>query len=333
MPLERIYAVRISVVKPDHIGDLILSIPAIRVLERFYEVTLFVNPNNRFLAEYLFPQISICSLSLQHLSREFSPRPTDQDDLASTPCDIALFLRRDPSLERLANLLFSGKHLMVRPNSDKHETEIQKDVVKLLTGDYSRHRYFGGPQKPPNLRSPRAVGLCVSAGFSGNAWPVGYWLTLARSLIDRDIKVKFIGGPNEAENIDIISRQFSHRCQISTLVGDDKIDRFLSEVESLDYVIATDSGTAHICSLKTPIVSIFGPSPAKRYAPFGKYNRVLSADFYCSPCLQFDPERINHCVSRECLTGFRPTSVLGELLEPTSPQRVCFSHKVESSTL
>ena len=50
---------RVAILKPDHLGDLILSAPAIRaILGRFEEVRLYVAPGSAGLARYLFPQIA-----------------------------------------------------------------------------------------------------------------------------------------------------------------------------------------------------------------------------------------------------------------------------------
>jgi ADP-heptose:LPS heptosyltransferase len=81
---------------------------------------------------------------------------------------------------------------------------------------------------------------------------------------------------------------------------------FMDAIGGLDVVIATDSGTAHLCSLTKPVLSIFGASPWRRYAPFGRENVVITRNLACSPCVQFDMKVVNACMSRECVVALDP---------------------------
>ena len=61
----------IAILKPDHLGDLVLSVPAIRAVRaRYRNITLFVASSSRPLAGFLFPDIEdIRSADLPHLAR------------------------------------------------------------------------------------------------------------------------------------------------------------------------------------------------------------------------------------------------------------------------
>jgi ADP-heptose:LPS heptosyltransferase len=79
--------------------------------------------------------------------------------------------------------------------------------------------------------------------------------------------------------------------------------------ESVDLIVATDSGTAHLASLVRPIVSLFGGSPWRRFAPLGRYNVILSRRYPCSPCYQFMRNAFNLCHTQECLNNLFPEQV------------------------
>lgn len=300
---------RISVIKPDHLGDLILSVPAIRALATSYEVSLFVNPQTRFLAQYLFPEIEIGVIQLHHLSKTPGLLGQSTQSPEKKPSDLALFLRRDSYLERFATRLYGSNFLMVQPVANRHETLIQKDLVEKLTGNYSRTKYFNGPDHQIKFEQAQNIGLCISSGFSGNTWSLANWLKLGRQLLDAGKSILIIGGPKEAMAAKLLCRDLRRWGPAEVLIGTIDVGNFLNDLSDIDYIIATDSGTAHICSLRVPIVSLFGPSPAERYAPFGRFNWTISSTFYCSPCLQFDRKRINHCLSRECMSHLTPDIV------------------------
>ena len=59
---------KLAVVKPDHIGDLILSSPAIRALSTVIpDLTLFVASKTLKLGRHLFPHVELRTMDLPHL--------------------------------------------------------------------------------------------------------------------------------------------------------------------------------------------------------------------------------------------------------------------------
>jgi ADP-heptose:LPS heptosyltransferase len=124
-----------------------------------------------------------------------------------------------------------------------------------------------------------------------------------------DIELTLIGGPRERDELRMLSR-LSRRVRHQVLIGDDDFSGFLQALEPVDLIVATDGGTAHICSLRKPVCSLFGPGPWRRYAPFGRQNVVLTREEPCSPCLQFSTTSVNCCVTRECMARIEPRTVM-----------------------
>ncbi|MBK7843486.1 MAG: glycosyltransferase family 9 protein [Bdellovibrionales bacterium] len=300
---------KVALVKPDHIGDLVLSIPAIRALIPHYDITLYCNPSTLFLAEYLFPEIKVKILRFAHLDRTHRVDLTSPDPQFEKG-DVTVFLRKDSYLENFADMYCGTDYIMVEPTTHQHETEIQKKAVWPLIGNYSRTKHFL-PKKFENFdfAKPVTLGLCPAAGFSGNVWPFHNWVQLGKLYLETGARLLLIGGLKEQKLIQSIRSYLGSSKMVELAIGDGDINGFLAHVSEADYIIASDSGTAHLCSLVRPIVSIFGPSPPNRFAPFGRYNLVLFKDYYCSPCLQHDKKRINHCISRECITSISPHAV------------------------
>jgi lipopolysaccharide heptosyltransferase I len=46
-------------------------------------------------------------------------------------------------------------------------------------------------------------------------------------------------------------------------------------------------------AVDTPVVAVFGPSDPARYAPRGRYDRIVRVDLPCAPCnrIRHPPER------------------------------------------
>ncbi|MDR3441148.1 glycosyltransferase family 9 protein [Telmatospirillum sp.] len=299
----------VAILKPDHLGDLVLSKPAIEAIGRHYsEVTLFVASGSVDLARFLFPDISdVRPADFRHLSR----KAIDGISLAGLAEELAGFdflfcLRDDPVMRQLLALL-AIPHVIAEGGHLTHETAIQKRAVAGVVGNYSRTRLFCGVpfSWPGELHH---VGLCLAAGFPTNRWPLSSWLSLAAGLTRQGIVVTLIGGPGERQELAYLSRLLglaSHQ----VVEGGRDFAAFLDALATVDLVVATDGGTGHICSLRKPICSLFGSSPWRRYAPFGHNNVLITRDEVCSPCVQFSSMELNGCLSRECINALPPRAV------------------------
>ncbi len=311
----------VAILKPDHLGDLVLSVPAIGAIrERYRDPTLFVAPQSVGLARHLFPDLAdVRSVRFGHLSRG-SADGVDLQDFAGelSRFDFVFFLRNDPVMQELGGRL-SVDHLIPVGGHLTHETAIQKRAVASVVGQYSRSRYFS--PRPIFWRGdPRHVALCIAAGFPTNRWPNSYWLDLAWRLGAREIFLSLIGGPAESADLAFLSRALTgvpHR----VVQGGSDFGAFLDALDPVDVVVASDGGTAHLCSLRKPICSVFGASPWRRYAPFGRDNVLVTRDEVCSPCVQFSSGEVNGCVTRECLA----------LIKPAQVARVLFSNGIDFS--
>jgi ADP-heptose:LPS heptosyltransferase len=301
----------VAIVKPDHIGDLILSTPAIRAVgSRFDHVTLFCHPNLISLARRLHPGISLAPIILPHLQKRSEHGCDSFDPSVLNEFDAVLFLRNDNILEMLASEL-SSTTAIVENEHHRHETALQQEATERITGPYNRAELFHEQKGLSFPDNPARIGLCISAGFTNNCWPTVYWLELAALLLAKSIEVFIIGGPLEVPLLSMLASCL--RLGSQHVIQGDPHYRFLDTIRSLDLVIASDSGTAHLCSMVVAILSIFGPSSFRRFAPFGNHNRVLTLDLKCSPCSQFHPHILNTCHSRECLSLIKPRHILAAL--------------------
>lgn len=314
---------RVAVVKPDHIGDLILSIPAIRAIRRqFQDVTLFVSETTRPLVQFLFPDLGLRTINFLHLIRSSKIVPNTEAAAGElSRFDLVLWLRDDPFIGQFYRQLdvpqdvASGSHLV-------HETAVQKAMVLRHSPNYSRTELFSNaPIAWPE--SIKTIGLSIGSGFPTNRWPNICWLEIATLLKKADKELVLMGGPNEEPDLSFLSNCL-RRMIDRVIIGSSDFSGFFDELAAVDLVIATDGGTAHLCSLQKPVLSIFGSSPWRRFAPFGRENLVITRNLSCSPCCNFSLEEINGCLTRECILGIEPRSVAEFLLTGSKAERSTF---------
>jgi ADP-heptose:LPS heptosyltransferase len=310
------------VLKPDHLGDLVLAAPAIAALQRrFSHLLLFCHPKNLRLAGHLFPGLRAFPMYLPHLDKQHGTDMSFRQrlELLRREVDLLICLRWDG---QIAHLLTIPEIEFYTPGADSpttHVTVEQRDLVGPFTGPYEILDSYHYPGVSPVQKRPlelTSVGLCISAGFRLNSWPLCHWLELAERLHQRGRRVVLIGGPAEVCRLHILEETLTKRLgyRPPTIVGSSDFGASLQQLYRLvDLVVATDSGTAHLAALVRPVVSLFGGSPWQKFAPLGRFNAILTRRYPCSPCRQFNRVEANSCHTQECLTNLLPAQVFAGL--------------------
>jgi hypothetical protein len=303
----------LAVVKPDHLGDFVLSLPALRALARVpggYD--LYAAPGNRFLAQRLLPaHVRFHPLQLPHLVKGAPPVGAEQalSHLLATHRSV-LYLRDDGALD-VAAAAYPGVLQTLPAGLLVHETELQRSLVALWAGHYSRTAEFCAETHEWPDRMGH-VGVSLSAGFTSNKLPSMFWHEVVRRLhTGHGAHVSLIAGPQERGEAQLLARLLGQH--VDVLVGGPDLGAFHDAVRHCDAVVGADSGTLHLASLVAPVLGVFTSSPWWRYAPFGRHNRVIHARVPCSPCIQFSRQAYNGCLTRECAGLIRPQDVVAAL--------------------
>jgi heptosyltransferase-2 len=306
---------KVGILKPDHLGDMVLAVPAIAALRRrFADSELFCQPRTQPLAEHLFPALRCRAITFPHLDKERRlPREYNPVLALRGEVDLLVSLRWDATMGRLLEEseiehLASGEECF-----ETHVTIEHRRVVQQLTGPYDLLHSYSYEGRASDPSAIQMVGLCISAGFPLNAWPLNHWLQLGERLHERGFRISLIGGPAESARLRVLGDALGGAIGYAPVcvVGGSDFGIFLRRVAAAaDLVVATDSGTAHLAALVRPVISLFGGTPWRRYAPLGHGNLVISRREACSPCRQFDRTSISSCTTQECLVNLFPNDVL-----------------------
>ena len=301
----------LAILKPDHLGDLVLSSPAIRAMAKAVpDATLFVAERCRPLAAWLFPELTTRTLNMPHLAKRSAGQHVAPD---LTHFDEIALLRNDGVLGPEWAETHTRRYVTYTDDNSVHQTVLDYGVARSLSGPYDIDAAFFQAREDKLLqkaaRRPAKVGLSIGSGFYTNVWPLVRWTALAVRLRRTDHEVFVVCGQAEAT----LARLLLQRAGLPSgrlILGGGDFATFSRQVDALDLVIGSDGGTAHLCSITTPVLSIFGSSPMRRYAPFGRANRVLTQALSCSPCIQFAERVVNGCLSVECMAAVSPQDVL-----------------------
>jgi hypothetical protein len=310
---------KIAIVKPDHFGDLILSTAAIRaVLASYPDAAVFLAPSNFPLGRFLFGDTcDLREISLPHLSKHSEGAPSAGVDLLAY--DLVLFLRNDGNLNPAWADLRCHDYVFPVDTDDDHQTMLDYAVVSRLIGQYDIEAHHYGDDlaavRQKASRAPNRIGLSIGSGFHANTWPAVRWIELGRRLLAEGRLVRVFCGPSEV----ILGRMIAGVLGLGyggLVTGDARIEAFAREAAQMDWFVASDGGTAHLCGLFAPVTSIFGPSPFRRYAPFGRWQRLLTQELDCAPCCQWAAKLVNGCLSTECMVNIGIEQVMAGLGPP-----------------
>lgn len=225
----------------------------------------------------------------------------------------------DNPRERAARLLFTERVETQGSHVIEQDVELAsaiagddlKPVTPLLPVDPAAESWVDAIL--PRHSSQPAVLINPGAGWGAKRWPVERYAAVARSLIDRDVRVLVNAGPGEEALADAISQSNAGKatplsCSLAQLIA-------LTRRVAL--AIAGDTGPLHLaCALSRPVVGIYGPTDPSRNGPFGTRFRVLR-----SPESRRDHTR--HEAPEAGLMTIQPEEVLqaaNELLNPDDIQ-------------
>lgn len=140
------------------------------------------------------------------------------------------------------------------------------------------------------------VGLAVGSREARKNWPLPRYAALARALIERGRVPVLLVGPQEREIAEEIRGLAPGAIAVDFNGLDPKpaigeLDGAIAVAERLAVVVANDSGLGHLFgSAGRPIVSLFGPTDPRRWAPFAPARRIVRAQDFGGQEMKAIPE-------------------------------------------
>ena len=158
----------------------------------------------------------------------------------------------------------------------------------------------------------RTIAIAPAAAFGpAKEWPAMQFVTLINKLADNhNIECVLVGAPGERSRCDQIAAATHHGAMVAA--GETSIGELVALLSIVDGFVGNDSGAMHVsAALGRPTVGIFGSTNPERTGPLGPKTRVLWRHLECAPCLQRTC-RFGHY---NCLGEITPDNVLQALLD------------------
>jgi len=125
------------------------------------------------------------------------------------------------------------------------------------------------------------VGIAPGSREAIKNWPLERFLEVARALIAQGLTPVFRLGPMET---DIRQRVESGAPGALISVADleappgQALDQLIAQAKRFSLLLANDNGVGHLVGgAGTPVISLFGPTDSRRWAPYAPDRRILRA--------------------------------------------------------
>ena len=161
------------------------------------------------------------------------------------------------------------------------------------------------------LTSPYVV--CVL----GSSWESKDWLEDGFAALLARLEGQRVVLVSDQSKVALAARLESGTAGASVinLAGKTSLRELVAVVQGARAVVGPDSGPAHIAgAVRTPHVTLFGPTPAVRNAPRGSEGLSLVTDIGCAPCKR----RVCPGLGKVCMRLIHPEAVIAKLSEAQS---------------
>ncbi|MDQ4045536.1 MAG: glycosyltransferase family 9 protein [Chloroflexota bacterium] len=346
------------IMQPDHLGDILLSQPAVTLLrERLPNERLVavVGPWSSEIVHLAWPVDEVVELAYPGFSRTARGAPWEPYQLLSAERDRLLPLRAIRAIvlrpdawwaawlarmiapevvgsddARVASFATST----VAVSSDAHASirtyQIAAGAVGLDNESTSwSARPLGVPSSDSEgtaeallcrcgITKPFAV-IHPGSGATVKEWPEHRWRALVASLVAGGLPVIATGSHAERE---MVERIVTGIAGASSVAGKTDLRTLAALMGRASIVLGCDSGPMHLAvATGTPTVHLFGPSDPVRYGPWGdpRRHRVIRAGWSCPRCGDLSPDRPRGC---GCMLAIQPKQVIAvtmELLDASQP--------------
>lgn len=359
---------RILVVRLDLIGDLVMSLPVVRVLKQTYpdaEIDLLATPASakiitsdpdlRTVISY-DPNIwrrPVAMLRARNWREARALRQrlrAERYDLAVSvfgPWAAILALLSDAprrvgygkeSYPGLMTDSVAGAHW--QPGERLHEIDYglrlaQAAGAQVRPQDRSLNLYVALQPlqeveqllRQEGWRADRPLVACHVTSNNGQSkrWPIPYWATLIRRLIEEDeANVVLTGAPVDLPIIEtILARVKSARSPIN-LAGRTSLAQLAALLRRSDILITGDSGPMHVAAaVGTPLIAIHGPTDPVHSGPISPLATVLRSDIWCSPCYNARGPADCRFFTTQCMKDITPDQVLRTIHEKLASLEAC----------
>lgn len=301
---------KVLVIRLDHMGDVLLSTPAIKALKNRMpraRIDMLIRPFTKELVETNKIINKIHTLNPPWFNRESASFANLAKFIIRNlwKYDLVVELHADPKNILLASLVgnkvigcnIRGFGFLLSKcaeyKNDSHILEKNLDVVRTIGANSEANIELFLTKKDKEFASTifkrnrikNAFCIAPGTGRINKFWFNDRWAKLADYLIRRHkIKIIFLGGKEDIVRVSEIAQQMKHR-QYIDLTGKTTLRESAAVIRKSKLLVSPDTGAMHMAkAFKVPLVALFGPVNPDIWGYNDKNSRSIYGRQNCSFC-------------------------------------------------
>ena len=143
------------------------------------------------------------------------------------------------------------------------------------------------------------IAVVMGSSWDSKDWNFSGYYNFVQYIIETQNRhVVLLGGNSQMElAAELVEKLNSPR--VIDLTGNSLLE-MTAVLKAAAAAVGPDSGPGHLsAAVGTPYVTLFGPTPANRHAPYGCEHLVVQSSLDCAPCYKKEcPDR-----NKECMKG------------------------------
>lgn len=310
---------RVLISRTDRIGDLAISIPAIKAVRDKYPdgfIAVCVSPNsydlvknNPFLNDIIILDKENKHRGISGMIKFIFTIAKRKFDVVfvlnhSTRVHLAYFLAGIPKRigydKKWGNLL-TGRIPHDKQKGEKHEMEYTLDLLRasgIEIHDKKMDIYLSSKAlneagiflgRHGISKDDKFIAIHPGSSCPSKKWPIAYFTELSNRAVKKyGVKVVIVGDKDCMEFGKFIAKNSGNA--IVDLTGKTSVEMLACVIKKSSLLVSNDSGPVHVAvSVGTPVISIFGRndkglSPT-RWRPLGPKDMVFHKEVGCTVCL------------------------------------------------
>ena len=340
---------KILVLKPSSLGDVVQALPVLRLLKRHWpncEIFWWVDTNlapllegdpdltgvvrferRRWASPVHWPEMW---RSIQWMRQQAFDLVIDLQGLARSGA--FAWLARGRLLVGLDEAREGARGyydlIVPRPSYHTHAVDWYLETLRILNVpvhwnfDWLPERGGVAAEVKRKWQTGSAGWIVLQPGarWSNKRWPIEHFAALISRLAVAypDFRFAVLGGEADRELGAALTRENSQRCL--DLTGKISLPEMVEWIRLSRLMISNDTGPMHVAAaMRKPLVAIFGPTEPRRTGPYGRVSQVVQTSLPCIPCMK------SYCTFSqplECLRAISPDAVFAraqEALKATLP--------------
>jgi ADP-heptose:LPS heptosyltransferase len=330
---------KIAIFRALYLGDMLLSVPALRALRRSFpnaEITLIGLPwaaafarrfsgyIDRFVEFAGYPGIKEVPVVQERIERFLAEQRAYGYDLVlqmhgngQISNHFALALHGRKTVGYYEDIPPKGLTCSLSYPDDEPEVLRNLGLARLLCCEnldptlefplFSEDRFEAARLLFTLPRADRPwIGIHTGSRSPARRWPAAYFAQLADTLAQRFHAQIILTGSNDERSTvrDVIAQMQTQPLDVADQTSLGGLAALISE---LDLFISNDTGPAHVANaVDTPSVTIFGPVDPHRWASLDQARHpIVRHPVACSPCSYWECP-----IDHRCLCWLKPETVL-----------------------